>query len=275
MTVDLGDVYPLTFETRDANGQLANATLTTLTIGLPDGTSATPVVSNPSAGTYRVDYPTVQQGHHSVRWVATGTNAVALTDAFNVVPAAPANIISLSDAKNQCKIPETTTTHDDALRQFIAAAGYVIENHRKETILRRTVVEYHSFREQATRLVLRSTPVISLTSVATADGGTTWGVGTLNVVPDSGLVTGLHGLETVVFYGNVCVTYVAGRTVIPGNYLLAARIIVQHLWETQRGQTRTGTWPGAQEDSVAVFGMGYAIPNRALQLLGKPPPLVA
>lgn len=274
MPYDLGDQVPLTIEIRDSSGALANAGAVTLTVGLPDGTSATPVISNPSTGRYQVDYATSQAGRHTVRWVATGVNASAHADTFDVRPGTPDYLISLASAKDQCKIPQEDTSQDDRLREFVEAAAYVIENHRKEAIIRRTVTEYHYLREPASKLLLRTTPVISLSTIQTVDSGTTWDTSGLHVNPATGLVIARSGTGVITFTGNVQAVYVAGRIIMRANDTLAARIIVQHLWETTRGNPRTGPWPGGQEDTTQIFGMGFAIPNRALQLLGKPPPLV-
>lgn len=275
MPFDLGDLVPLTIDVRDAIGVLASAGSVTLTIGLPDGTTTNPVVSNPSTGRYQADYATVQAGRHTVRWLATGANASAYADAFDVRPGTPDYLISLASAKDQLKIPATDTSQDDRLREFVEAAAYVIENHRKEAVIRRTVTEFHFLREPASKLMLRTTPVISVSSVQTVDAGTTWNIADLHLTPTSGLVVGKSGAGVITFIGHIQTVYVAGRSVIPANYTLAGRIIVQHLWETTRGNPRTGPWPGGQEDTTQIFGMGFAIPNRALQLLGKPPPLVA
>jgi hypothetical protein len=103
--VDLGDVVPLTVQIRDANGVLANATAVTLTITLPDGTTISPAPANPSVGLYQVDYVTVMEGRHIVRWVATGNNASAYTDSFDVRPVNPPLILSLSAAKAAINTP--------------------------------------------------------------------------------------------------------------------------------------------------------------------------
>ncbi|MFD0885754.1 hypothetical protein ACFQ08_14480, partial [Streptosporangium algeriense] len=65
--------------------------------------------------------------------------------------------------------------------------------------------------------------------------------------------------------GPVLVVYAAGRTEIPANVLLAALIIIGHLWETQRGTVapRLGT-----DDEVWDPRAGFAVPRRALELLG-------
>lgn len=273
MPYDLGDVVTLTEEISDSAGDPANAGTVTLTVGLPDGTEVTVPITNTPVGHYQANYPTVQAGRHTVRWLATGVNARATTDMFDVRPASPEYLISLATAKDQCKISRTDPTQDERLREFVEAAAYVIENHRKEALIRRTVTEYQHIRTPASRLLLQVTPAISLSSVRTMDSAATWDVAGLTLTPLIGLVRGKSGQVT--FSGNVEIVYVAGRAIIPANFTLAARIIVQHLWETTRGNARTGVFPGAQDDTTEIFGMGFAIPNRALELLGKPPPLVA
>ncbi len=89
---------------RDAAGQPANAGAVTLTITLPDGTTVTPgPIASTTPGVYDYDYVTVQAGRHGVRWVATGANAAAFTDAFDVQPADGSPWISLADVKDHLK----------------------------------------------------------------------------------------------------------------------------------------------------------------------------
>lgn len=273
MPYDLGDLVPLTVQISNSSGTADDPGAITLTVGLPDGTSVDVLTTNPRPGCYQADYLTVQAGRHTVRWLATGINASAYTDVFDVRPASPDYLISLATAKDQCKIPLEDTTQDERLREFVEAAAYVIENHRKEAVIRRPITEYHTLRAPATRLLLRITPVISVSAVQAVDGAMVWSGADLHVTPETGLVVGAAG--AVSFVGNLRASYVAGRVIMPANFSLAARIIVQHLWETTRGNARAGLWPGGQDDTTEIYGMGYAIPNRALELLGKPPPQVA
>lgn len=269
MAVDLGDVVGLIFETRDTAGALANAGGVTVTIGLPDGTPVGPTTVPPtSVGRYQYEYPTVQAGRHTVRWVATGANASAHTDIFDVRPANPDYAVSLADIKLHLNIATTTTTHDEELRTYIEAATLVVERHTGRALIRRTYVEYHTVCRART-LVLDHCPVISLTSMQTVDGLTTWTVGNLHVDPTTGLVTVTAG---ALLDGHLQVTYVAGQTVLRANEVLAARIIVQHLWDTQRG-SRGGPRAGGVDDTTMVAG--YAVPNRALELLGPTPSVIA
>jgi hypothetical protein len=56
---------------------------------------------------------------------------------------------------------------------------------------------------------------------------------------------------------------------VPDNYITATQIICAHLWQTQRVQT-LGSGPtfGGDTSFSPQLGLGYALPNRALELLG-------
>ena len=57
---DLGDVVSLSVNVVDSAGAAANATAVVCTVTLPDGTTATPDVTNSATGTYTIAYtPTV------------------------------------------------------------------------------------------------------------------------------------------------------------------------------------------------------------------------
>lgn len=88
----LGSVVPLTFNVKDADGNLADAAAVTLTVTRPDGTTAILVVDHPAVGDYRADYVPVQTGWHVARLVATGANAGSIEDAFEVTPAYIAHV---------------------------------------------------------------------------------------------------------------------------------------------------------------------------------------
>lgn len=268
MTIDLGDVYTLAYD-HFVNGSLASATSATWTITLPDGTTDSFAATPISAGVYRDDYVTVQAGRHLARWEGTGANAGAYTEAFDVRPTNPNYLVSVAEVKDHLNI--TTTTHDEELRAFIEAATGAAEDHRDEVLARRTFVHEREVR-RCNRIVLPRVPVLSLTSVATVDGATTWDVADLHV-SSGGWVWVIDGPP---LDGHIVVTYVAGYVVIPAAFNLAVKIIVQHLWETQRGPQGAARFAGSIDDanllrfrSISVF-----IPPRAQELLGDRAPLV-
>ncbi|MEU0393813.1 hypothetical protein ABZ208_13720 [Streptomyces sp. NPDC006208] len=262
MPYDLGTVVPLGTTVRDAAGDLANAGAMALSLALPDGTTTTvSPVAPTSTGLYAYDYATVQAGRHTVRWVATGVNAGAYTDSFDVREAAPPGILSLADAKKH--LNKTGTTDDDEIRGWVESITAGIEGLCGPVIVR-AVTERHEGR-RVSMICLRQTPVLSLTSVvAILDSGADYTVGDLDVDAVTGVVQRLDGGTLT---GPLRVTYTAGRRIVPAAISSAARIILQHLWRTQQGPGRPQLGTGDFDVTEPVVGFGYAIPNRALQLL--------
>jgi hypothetical protein len=179
-------------------------------------------------------------------------------------------IVTLAAAKAQLNIESSETKDDIELQTYIDAATSAVEEQLGQVVERRTVVDQLSFSGGTTSFLVNSVPVISLTSVTSLDGATSWAAGmpTMHVDPSTGLVTVLSGPPIT---GTVLVAYEAGMTAVPANYRLAGLIIIQHLWETQRGTM--GVQLGDTETYMA--GRGFAIPRRAIELLGSQLPGVA
>ncbi|MFB7285438.1 hypothetical protein [Actinacidiphila glaucinigra] len=263
MPFDLGDTVRLEAECRDAAGSPATASTAVLTVTLPDGTTATPTVPPPGQpGQYRVDYVPVQPGRHAVRWVFTSP-ADAYTDAFDVREQTPAMIVSLRDMKTHLRITSAST--DDELRGWIESVTEDVEGFAGVCVRRAFTERIDVPANGATTLMLRKTPVLSLTSlVAIRSGGPTYDPSDFDV-DTSGVVERLDGGR---IYGPLRGVYVAGRAIIPPTLRDASKLIVQHLWRTKYGGTRATA--GAGDDFLVTEptgGFGYAIPNRALQLL--------
>lgn len=263
--IDLADVVRLKVEIRDVDGNLADPTGISVTITLPDGTTDTPDPVHDSTGVYLLDYPTVQSGRHLVRWVATGNNASAYVEVFEVREADWPSIISLADAKDQ--LNSTATTDDEEIRGYVEAATRVVE-HYVGAVVRRQVTD--TFSGGRTRLVLATTPILSVDTVT--DTGTDLDDGDWSVNLATGILT--YGTGFLPGTDTVTVAYTVGWTVIPANFLLAAKIIIQHMWETQRGSTGSPMWSGSTgpvthqgTDIIMAAGYGFSIPRRAVELL--------
>lgn len=268
MAFDLGDTVPLTTEITDASDALVSASGVVCTVGLPDGTSVTPTVSNPSTGRYTVDFVATMPGRHTERWTSTAP-AAARADVFDVRPATPAYIVSLADAKQHLNMSATSTKDDEELRGWIETCTEVVEDLSGETVVRRAIVERKPLR--GNKVALSAIPVVSLTSISAVDGtltsdGTGW-----DLDPDTGIVTALPG--TTYWAGDAIFTYVAGRSLIPSRYTKAALMILEHHWESQRSQVGGSRNPvggpsrsGGDDDSF-VYSLGYAIPRAAAELL--------
>ncbi|MFF8034920.1 hypothetical protein [Streptomyces sp. NPDC016626] len=266
MPLDLGATVRLTAECRDPGDVLTDAATAVVTVTLPDGATATPAVTNPPAqtGKYHADYVTTQPGRHTVRWTFTGP-VHTYTDVLDVRPEQPLAILSLKDAKQHLNLSLTDTSQDSEVMFWNNATTTAIEFFTGPVVVR-TVTEDHSVGTVGA-LVLRRPPVLAVTAVEPLrGGGPSYDVNGLTVDGATGIVTLTAG---GLLRGPLRMTYRAGRPVIAENISGAARIILQHLWRTQR-PTRSGGLPGASDDysvTEPIPGLGYAIPNRAVQLL--------
>ncbi|MFF3857527.1 hypothetical protein [Micromonospora sp. NPDC002575] len=271
---DLGATARLTAPCRDPDGTLTNAATATVTVTLPDGSTAAPAVANPPAetGRYTADYITSVPGRHTVRWVFTGP-AHAYTDVLDVYDEAPPAILSMADARDHLNLK--STSDDDEVRYWNNVTTRAVEYHTGP-IVARTVVEQHTVRNAAA-VVLLHTPVLAVTAVeAVLTGASGYSTDDLDVDGATGEVYRLDGGH---LSGRLKFTYTAGRTAIAENITGGARIILDHLWRTQRAGRRGALAGGGEDYSVTepIPGLGYAIPNRALELLApdRLPPGVA
>ncbi|MFJ5644043.1 hypothetical protein [Streptomyces sp. NPDC093223] len=266
--IDLGSVYQVAVDVADANGAAVDPGSADLTIILPDGSTVTPAVPTPTTtGQVRVDYVTEQAGRHVWRLV-TSSPTTAYADVFDVQPAIPVGIVSLADARAQLNMRPSETADDDELRTFIGAATAAVERALGRAVVRRSITERHQV-GRTSQVLLRQVPVLSVTSVTTADGSTSWDPANLRIDSETGLVTVVAGEPLA---GDVDFVFEAGEAIIQENHRLAGLIIIQHLWETQRGTM--GVQLGGDTDNWSA-GRGFAIPRRALELLGSQLPGVA
>lgn len=168
-------------------------------------------------------------------------------------------ILTLAEAKAQLNI---TGTADDAELQTYLDAVEAVVDQICGPVINRTVTETVRGWES---VALSSPPVVALTSlVSIYTSGPSFDVAGLHVDGPSGIV---RRKDLGLFYGGpFTAVYTAGRgATAPPNINLAARIIVQHLWRTQRG----GMAPSVLGDdgTSQLAGVGFAVPNRALELL--------
>ena len=233
MAYNLGDLVGLAVTVKDSSGTAANATAVTCTITLPDGTTATPSVANATTGSYTVDYSPTLVGRYLVRWIATGTNASAYTDSFEVNDPAETFIVSLADVKRHLNI--SSTTSDDELRQFILEATDIAEPLVNQKLRRKSFTEKCTAVEGSVMLI--HGPVTSITSL-TENGVSLAEDVDYYVNYRAGIVH--RGNPTIRQWwragnNNITVTYVAGKTDPSPVEQLLIKEIVRHLWRTQRG----------------------------------------
>lgn len=259
---------------RGLDGALAVAGALTLTVQKPDGTQqsySSPV--NDSTGNYHQDVPAADLaviGHYQYAWTATGAGAGVAPGSFDVYDPFEVRVISLQDAKLMLNIPAGTTADDAEIDAWIGAIESGLERFTGGPVVNRVITaERSEMQSNQTVIPVRQRPLVSVTSIASASGGLIDISGGLDLDKNAGLIRRPLGLP---FYGpffqwlpQVTVTYVAGwGTSVPPAMAAFARITIQHLWVPQRGPV---TMPVGGGDLVTPPWLGFAIPNRALELL--------
>jgi len=263
--IDLGEPVVLSVEVRDDTqfelladgsyrGALANATAVTVTVTLPDLSTVGPFVpTNSATGVYKYTHTPTVPGRHGVRWVATGTNASAFTDAFDVDEATPSGIVSLADAKRHLQMRLNSTTHDEEIRTMIDAATEWVE-HRIGPVVRRSITATVTPASDG-RLYL-DPPVISLTSLTSAYGYTeSFSLASIYTDLSTGVLR--YGYSGSTFSWPVTVTYVAGRAIVPAAVRLATMMMLKAFWETQRGAVSLSVQ--GLDEAAPMDGMGLAV----------------
>jgi len=254
---------------RDLTGTLVNASTLVLNLKKPDGTMVPfNAPTNDSTGLYHQDLlasDLTQLGRHFYDWVATGTGAGVSFGSLDVFDPFEVNVLSLQDAKAATNIPQTVTTYDDELAVMVASIESTIEKLIGGPIITRTIVETTQPEYGRYNIVLRQRPVLSITSVFDNYTQTNMPMPDgYDIDPNSGVVARNLKLPFLLL-GTCDVTYTAGLgTSVPPAIGLAARIILQHLWQTQRGPVFNPSMGG--DETVRTLA-GFAVPNRALEVL--------
>jgi hypothetical protein len=275
----LGQPIRLSTTVRDVTGTLVNPTTLTLLVKLAQadgtqlttGTYSSPV--NDGTGLLHQDIPVTDlaaAGHYQYTWTATGTGAGVSFGEFDVFDPFETAVLPLADGKDALNIPQATTTSDAEIQSFIATIESNLEKATGGPVVNRTVTERSEMMAGQTVIPVRQRPLVSVTSITGASGGTIDISGGLDLDASAGLIRRQLGLP---FYGpffawlpQVNVTYVAGwGTSVPAAFNSFARIVLQNLWSSQRGQV-SQPLQGAGE-MVTIPGFGFAIPNLAAELL--------
>ncbi len=264
----------------DGTTTLVNATTLTLVVKLAnaDGTSTvtgtytSPV--NDSTGTYHQDIPVTDLtglGHYQYTWTATGTGAGVSFGDFDVFDPFETAVLPLQDAKDALNIPQAVTSSDTELQSYIATIESNLERATGGPLVNRTITaERTEMMSSQTVIPVRQRPLVSVTSIISASGGTIDISAGLKLDGGAGLIRRPLGLP---FYGpfftwlpEVYVTYVAGwGTSVPAAFGIFARIVLQNLWRTQHGPSARPSMGG--EEMTTPPGFGFAIPNQAAELL--------
>ena len=278
--------YPLNQPVRlsttitDVTGALVNPATVTLLVKLAQadgtwlttGTYSSPV--NDGTGLYHQDVPVTDltaTGHYQYTWTSTGSGAGVSFGEFDVFdPFGEVAVLPLQDAKAALNIPQSVTTFDTEIAAYVATIQSCLERYAGGPLVNKTITaERSELMLSQTVIPVRQRPLVSVTQITGAAGGVIDISAGLDLDVNAGLIRRKLGLP---FYGpfwtwlpQVNVTYVAGwGASVPAAFGTASRIILQHLWKTQRGPVAV---PMGGGDLVTLPGFGYAVPTQAAELL--------
>ena len=270
MSTIQGAIYPASYA---ANTVGSTAVLTVMA---PDGTTATPTVSV-SASQFVASVLAAQVGAYLLVWSVAGTITDVQVDQFIVV-APSLQLISMADLRDQLNIASSDTTGSAKLRRFIQSAGDVVTN-MTGPILPKTenyVVDGGgSFFVIPRRWLISITSVVETVSVvnytlteqplgaSVNNYGYTWDRATGKVVR-----RGAGGMAIPFALGvmNVSCTFVSGMATIPQDISDATGELIRHWWANGQQPWRAAFTPGGDDTGVQPV-MGYAIPNRVVEML--------
>ena len=256
---DTGETIRFSSDLRDApvenGGVLSNAVTAALTITLPDGTTTSPTVANPPAvtGKYIADYTPTQTGRHQGTWLFTmsGGKTTSYVETFDV----GASLVTVDEAVSHLRAAGIVTSAADLeqLQWLCFVATDAVERDLGRTIVRRTISETYDGGSGA--LILRNTPVISVTSLVEA--GVTLGVGDYLLDSSSGILYRGTSTYAAAFYSGrqlVVVTYVAGYTNPPPVVRKVALNLIQAMWE----ESQQASHPLIDEGNAESFSPSVA-----------------
>lgn len=277
----LGQPIRLSTTVRNTSGTLVTPDTLTLLVKTmaADGSMTTtgtyPTPANDSTGAYHQDIPTTDLaslGHYQYTWTATGAGAGVSFGEFDVFDPFEVSVLPLADAKDAVNIPQATTTYDTELAQYAATIQSSMEAMTGGPLANKSITERAELTGDYTVLQVRQRPLVSVTSVVSVASGQAIDISAgLDLDTNAGVIRRKLGYP---FYGPyftwlpaMSVTYVAGwGTSVPAAFNTAARIIIQHLWKTQRGPSARPSMDGGDEE-VTPPGFAFAIPNAAAELL--------
>lgn len=189
------------------------------------------------------------------------------------MPAVATPIVTVDQAKAQLNIDKSD--NDAKLATFVAAASQMIVNRIGAVAGSPTLDEWHDG-GSTDILLYNEGPIQSITSVTESMGSVVYTL--TQIVLDSGSVTTPFGFTVDLSQGllvrraagvavpfaageqNIHVTFVAGWSTTPPDITQATLLLIQHMWETQRGQ---GGRPGSPPMETSAF----SFPNRVMEIL--------
>lgn len=261
--LDVGDPWAEYLYVRDITGALADAGAVTCTVTFPDQTTtSSATITHGPTGTYLASLAaTVPTQVGRYRWAAaaTGANACAMSGAFEVRDSVSTALISLDDAKGTLNM--TGTSQDEELRDKIDVITALIDAQIGAVIPRSVSETVEIWRD----FFMVHQPIVSLTSLTPVRSGGMTLVASDYAVLSTGKVVRQDGAWMAEAPWNLyTAVYMAGRSTFSPLVLEAARVMLQHLWEPQRG---AGVRPGQGQPDELTATDEPALTPRAMELL--------
>lgn len=174
-------------------------------------------------------------------------------------------VVDLADFKRHLNKTSPSTTDDEELQVVLDAASKWVERYI-DTPLGGGSATYTAYADNY-RLVLPVSRLASVTAI-TDPFGVDVPVASCYVDLSAGIVIlpyTIH-LQGYLQYrqNGAWIVSVTLASTVDADVKLAILIIAAHLWSTQRG---AGTTPRAAQEALGPPQAGYAVPNRAIELL--------
>jgi hypothetical protein len=266
MAIVKGSLYRATYDVYDGTGALVNPTSAVLTITKPDGTATAPL--NPTLppaqqGHLFVDYLTADEGLHQGFWT-TGSPTTTKDFSFNVVGSTGRTIVSLEQARTFLNV--SLTDSDEEINDMSAVVTVIIES-IVGNVLPKQYVERHDGGEC---FLLHHGPPIAIVAIDPwyANIGESVPVSEVQIDPVTWSVERKNAFGF--YFGPYRVTFTAGRAIVRPNIQHGALVMLDHLWETQRGGSIVGAMPGVADDEAVAYtvaGRSWTVPRSVIETL--------
>jgi hypothetical protein len=258
---DVGDTAALDqFRVATAAGVLTDDAATAVTVIKPDGTTTTPTPVHTSTGLYDATVSVDQAGEWTWLWSAP-TVGTKQPGQFSAVSP---RVLVADFEEFRKHLNRTDLTDDAELRTYLFSATDYVEYLIGGPVSVQTFTEQVLVRGDAVTPLKK--PLVSVTSL-TPDLGSA--MDSSQYVVDT--ARGVIWFRYPHAYGLYTLVYRAGLAVIQERHKLAGLIIAAHLWEVQNGG---GGLPFPGDQGVPTYWQGYAIPNRAKELLAPDMPML-
>jgi hypothetical protein len=265
--VPAGQPVRLDFEVKDLDDELVTpGSVKMELLSILGINTITPPV-NDGVGLYHsiLDAEIADPDHYAWKFSTTAPGKTVRSGTIDVYDPFAQEMLGLDDGKKYLNIALDNPTHDDEISGFIRTLTPAVEYLAGP-------VEPKTYRRKvfgSTELVMPVAPIISVTSVTPQYGGIpAIDTSLLTVDKDSGVIY-YTDLVTCFPRCPLYVVFIAGRYIVDEAISHAAKIILAHLWETQRGRgaQTTVTRRSSSDDTTVLPGFGFSIPNRAIELL--------